>query len=309
MSKPLTIYGNPHANMSYVDSLLAALAEESMPALPGYPWRDVGFFSATDNLVADPSIGIPCPWLGAHSRTWHTSADTMDLLDPKQLAVIAQLTAAYAYVIAAAGASQAVDLAYLTAARGKAALASAGAAEIERVGKRDPDDAMLQLAYLAERQVDAVESVVALVPRSERSQVRDHVRGLQRDLRRASRMEAESLARKVGTPKHAPPTPELDPALSAVRPRRLVRGPLTLDRVPLAERGGRPDPRWSSALFSVLCWCNGRRSVAEACRLAARELRADRTLTPDELVKQIDPRAGSMLDYFEFLRKHGYVAW
>ena len=29
----------------------------------------------------------------------------------------------------------------------------------------------------------------------------------------------------------------------------------------------------------------------------------------DELVKQIDPAAGSMLDYFEFLREHGYVRW
>jgi len=309
MSKPLTIYGNPHANMSYVDSLLAAIAREAMPALPGYPWQDVGFFSATDNLIADPSVGIPCPWLGAHSRTWHTSADTPDLLDPAQLAVVARMTAAYAYLIATADAGRALDFAYLAAARGRAALSAAGVAEIEKIGSSDLDDSMLQLAYLADRQAEAVGSAVSLVDRAQRSSARAQIRALQRDLRRAGRVEGDALARKAGRPKLRPAAPDLDATLLSVHPRRLVPGPLTLDRVPLSERGGRPDPRWSSALFSVLCWCDGKRSLAEACYLAARELRGARTLAPDELAKRIDPSAGSLLEYFEFLRAHGYVAW
>jgi len=309
MAKPLTIYGEPHANMSYVDALLAELAREAMPAVPSYPWRDYGFFSATDNLIADPSIGIPCPWLGAHSRTWHTSADTMDLLDPQQLRVVAQMTAAYAYLIATADGTRALDLAHLAAARGKAALAASGTAEVAQAKNSVLDDAMLQLIYLADRQAEAVGSVVALAAPSERREVRAQVRALQREVRRAGRVEAEALARRAGKPKHAPAAVALDPALSSIRPRRLVRGPLTLDRVPLSERGGRPDPRWSFALFSVLGWCDGKRSLAEACHLAGRELRGAQTLTPDELAKQIDPNADSILDYFEFLRKHGYVAW
>jgi hypothetical protein len=309
MSKPLTIFGNPHANVSYTDSLLGALGQEAMRKLPGYPWRGVGPFGATDNLIADPSIGIPCPWLGAHSRTWHTSADTMDLLDAEQLAVIAEMTAAYAYTVANAGASEAVDFAYLAAARGKAALAAAGAAEIEKAGTDDLDDSMRQMAYLADRQAAAVGSVMKLVGRAERPAIRAQVRGLQNDLRRAGRAEADALARKVGRAKHRPGESSLDPTLSAIHPRRLVPGPLTLDRIPLAERGGRPDPRWSSALFSVLCWCDGKRSLAEACHLAARERRRERTLSPDELVKQIHPNASGMLEYFEFLRKNGYLRW
>jgi hypothetical protein len=79
--------------------------------------------------------------------------------------------------------------------------------------------------------------------------------------------------------------------------------------VPRGQREGRPDSRWSSALFSLLSWCDGDRSLAEACELAARELRRGRTLSPDELVKQIDPNAPTMLDYFEFLRRHGYLSW
>jgi hypothetical protein len=168
---------------------------------------------------------------------------------------------------------------------------------------------MLHLSYLADRQAEAVGSVVALAPPSERRAVRAQARALQRDVRRAGRAEADALARRAGKPKHAPAAVALDPELSSIRPRRLVRGPLTLDRVPLSERGGRPDPRWSFALFSVLGWCDGKRSLAEACHLAGRELRGTRTLTPDEIAKQIDPNAGSILGYFEFLRTHGYVAW
>ncbi len=306
MQKPLTIYGNPHSNMSYVDALLARLLKEAMPALPGYPWRDFGFFSATDNLIADPSIGIPCPWLGAQGRTWHTSADTIDLLDPDELAVAAQIAAAYAYLIATAGPAEVVDFAQLAAARGKTAVAEAGVAEPREA---DLDDGMLQLAYLGQRQAEAVGSTLALVPAAERAQVRAQVRALQRDVRRAGKLEAEALARRGGRPGHTPAGPRLDRALAGIRPRRLVRGPVTLDRVPREEREGRPDPRWSMALFSLLGWCNGRRSLAEACELAARELREGRTLTPDELVKQIDPNAASMMEYFEFLRKHGYVTW
>jgi hypothetical protein len=62
-------------------------------------------------------------------------------------------------------------------------------------------------------------------------------------------------------------------------------------------------------LFAVLNWCDGRRSLAEACHLAARELRTDHTSTSDELARRIDPNASSMLEYFEFLRSHGYVTW
>jgi hypothetical protein len=309
MARPLTVFGNPQAAMSYTDSLLGALGQEVMRELPGYPWRGVGPFGAADNLIADPSIGIPCPWLGAHSRTWHTSADTMDMLDASQLAAVAKMTAAYVYAIANAGAGEAVDLAYLAAARGKAALAEAGSAEAEGVGVGDIDDAMQQMGYLADRQAEAVGSVLKLVPRSERPRVRAHVRSLQRDLRRAGRAEADALARRAGQPKHRPGEAQLDAALSAIRPRRLVCGPLTLDRVPRNERGGRPDPRWSSALFSVLSWCDGERSLAEACHLAGRELRRERTVCPDELAKQIDPNADGMIEYFEFLRRHGYVAW
>jgi hypothetical protein len=154
-----------------------------------------------------------------------------------------------------------------------------------------------------------VASALKLLPAAERAQARPHLRALQRDVRTTSKAEAAGLARRAGKPGHAPPPHEPQGALAAIRPRRAVTGPVTLDRVPVEARAGRRSPRWSGDLFAVLSWCNGRRSLAEACHLAARELRRERALTPDEMVKRIDPSAPSMLDYFEFLRGHGYVTW
>jgi hypothetical protein len=305
--RPLEIHANPHSQMSYTDALAAQLTEQVMKADPLYAWRETSF-GMTDNLIADTSIGIPCPWLGGHSRTWHTSADTPELLPVAVMGLVAQITAAYAYLIATAGASEALDFAYLAAARGKKALADAA------VGAHSSapsllDDELGQLGYLADRHSDAVASVLRLLPAAQRAAARPTVRALQRQVRRAGREAGEDLARRAGRPGHEPPPTQPDPELAAIRPRRLVLGPITLDRLTAEQRASRPSPRWSAAAFALLSWCNGKRSLAEAAELAARELRRERTASATELARQIDPSAPSLLDYCEFLRQHGYLAW
>jgi len=307
--RPPEIFVNPHSQMSFVDALITQLASEVMPASPLYAWREAPFAMGTDNgLIVDRTIGIPCPWIGGRSRSWHTSADVPALVDARLQQLIATASAAYAYLIASADYGVALDLAHLASARGKAAIGSSGIAELAG-GGRDLDDSAQQLVYLAERQAEAVASVLRLLPPAERSRLRPQVRALQRDLRRAAKDEVASLARRAGRPGFMPAVFEPSGELAKIAPRRLVKGPVTFDRIPLEGRGGRPSPRWSPELFAVLNWCDGQRSLAEACHLAGRELRTDHTATPDELVRRIDPGASSMLDYFELLRAHGYVAW
>jgi hypothetical protein len=315
--RPLEIHANPHSQMSYTDALAVHLTEQVMTADPLYAWRETPF-GMTDNLIADTSIGIPCPWLGGHSRTWHTSADTPELLPVAVMGLVAQITAAYAYLVATAGASEALDFAYLAAARGKKALADAAVGAhssatsplpAEALAEAGLDDEMNQFSYLADRHADAVASVLRLLPAGERAAARPAVRALQRQVRRAGREAGEDLARRAGRPGHEPPPTQPAPELAAIRPRRLVLGPITLDRLTPAQRAGRPSPRWSAAAFALLSWCNGKRSLGEACALAARELRQERALSPEELAKRIDPNSSSMLEYFGFLKQHGYVAW
>ena len=126
--RPMDLHLNPHAQSSYTDALLVHLVDQVMAASPMYAWREAAY-AMTDNLIADTSIGIPCPWIGGHSRTWHTSADTADKLPVRELGLSAQITAAYAYLIASAGPALALDFAHLAAMRGKQVLAAAGVAE------------------------------------------------------------------------------------------------------------------------------------------------------------------------------------
>jgi hypothetical protein len=306
--RPPEIFVNPHSMMSFADALVVHLAKQVMSAAPVYAWREAPFQMGTDNNIADRTIGIPCPWIGGRSRTWHNSADVPDLVEARLQQLVATIAAAYAYVIASADGGIGLDLAHLAAARGKAAIARTGVGETERA-ERDLDDASQQIRYLAERHAEAVSSGLRLLPTGERSRLRPQVRALQRGLRRAAKDEMASLARRAGRPGFTPSAFEPTGELGTVIPRRLVKGPVTFDRVAPEARGNRPSPRWSPDLFAVLNWCDGRRSLADACHLAARELRTDHTPTPDDLARRIDPKASSMLEYLEFLRSHGYVTW
>jgi len=306
--RPTLAMLNPHFQMSYTDALVLELLRQVMPKSPLYAWGEAPF-SMTDNLIVDSTIGVACPWIGAHSRTWHTSMDTADKLPVRELGLSALVAAAYVYVIASAGPQQAVDLAHLAAARGKQVLAAAGVTELTRLGEADLDDSLLQLGYLAERQAEAVESVMRLVSGEARASTRSYLRALQREVRRAGKEEEASLARRAGKPGHTPAPQPCECVLEGIRPRRLVLGPVCFDRVPAEEQLRHGSPRWSAEALSVLGWCDGRTSLSEAARRAAREHRADRTLRADELAKRIDPAAASLRDYFEFLRKYGYVTW
>jgi len=306
--RPTMVMLNPHFQSSYTDALVLELMREVMPRSPLYAWGD-GPFAMTDNLIVDSTIGVPCPWIGAHSRTWHTSADTADKLPARELGLVALVAAAYSYLVASAGPAQALELAHLAAARGKQMIAAAGVTELSRLGPSDLDDSLLQIQYVAERQAEAVESVMRLVSGEERASTRSYLRALQREVRRVGKEEAASLARRAGKPGHVPPPRSNDCALEAVHPRRLVLGPICFDRLPAEERVRHASPRWSAQALSLLGWCNGKRSLAEAARLTAREHRAERTLRADELAARIDPAASSLREYFEFLRKWGYVTW
>jgi len=312
---------NPHSQMSYVDALLLRLAGQVMARAPEYPWKEIPF-GMTDNVIADKTIDVPCTWIGGYNRTHHNSADTMEVLDSKSQELVAQMAASYVYLIATAGIDEAPGLAEMAAARGKAALVAARKVEQGRVAEAGLDDCMLQLEYLADRHAEAVDSVVRLVPPAARGALRARLSALKQEVLQAGRAQAAELARAAGQEGHQPEPWKPTGELASIHPRRLVMGPLALERLSEEEREGRPRPRWSGSLFAVLNWCDGQRSLAEACHLAARELRGRkrphgwrerpepvRTKTPDELMEHISRRGESMLEYFKFLRRRGYVAW
>ena len=317
---PTEVHGNPHFQMSYVDPLLLLAAGQVMSSAPDRRLAQAEF-ELLDNLVVDRTIDIPCPWIGGRNGTHHTSADTPEVLDAKTLGLVARMSAAYLYMIASADSKRAAEFADLTAVHAEHALASAAAAEVERMKEAGLDDSMSYLRYLTDRHVDAVASAFKLLSPSEQSRLRPHVEARQREVRRVGEREVERLARRAGKPGHEPPVPYAQTGpLASIRPRRLGFGPVSLDRLSEEEREGHPNARWTGGLFRTLNWCDGKRTLAEAAYLAASDLRSRPrrsrwgeapagTQSPDEMMRQIDWRGASMIEYFEFLRRRGYVTW
>ena len=314
------IHPNPHFQMSYVDPLLLLAAGQVMSAAPDRKLKQ-SEFELIDNLIVDRSMDIPCPWICGRNGTHHTCADTPEGLDAKTLGLVARMSAAYLYLIASADSARASQFADLTALHAEHALAAEAESEVERMKEAGLDDSLSYLRYLTDRHVEAVASAFKLLSPAEQSRLRPHVEARQREVRRVGEREVERLARRAGKPGHEPPVPYAQTGpLASIRPRRLGFGPVSLDRLSEEEREGHPNTRWTGGLFRTLNWCDGEHTLAEAAYLAASDLRSRprrtrwgespaATQTPDELMRRIDWRGASMFEYFQFLRRRGYVTW
>ncbi len=85
---------------------------------PIYRFKREPFFSTKDTLLGDPKYGFPCPWVdncwrepGKLYHGYHSSADTLELLDARGLTACAAGVAGYSYFLANAGNDELCQLA------------------------------------------------------------------------------------------------------------------------------------------------------------------------------------------------------
>ena len=108
---PITLSAIPDSTPSLVwDAALFVMDEimKSAPSLssdvnvPIFNFALGGFEAGSDNyILSDPTIGIPTPMLGQWpDKTYHTSADTLEVIDPFILAQSAAFAASFAYTLA-----------------------------------------------------------------------------------------------------------------------------------------------------------------------------------------------------------------
>lgn len=76
-SKKMDIIQNPNTNPSYVNVLI----EEFVNASGKADQFEYQPFLLDDNMVTDPQINIPCFLIGVCSFNWHTSNDTLEIID------------------------------------------------------------------------------------------------------------------------------------------------------------------------------------------------------------------------------------
>jgi len=84
---------------------------------PGYQLHLEPFVSTLDTLIGDPKYGFPAPWLTTHHQAknvgfdaYHSSADTINLIDPKGLATCVTAIAGYLCYLADAGSQEVIEL-------------------------------------------------------------------------------------------------------------------------------------------------------------------------------------------------------
>ena len=111
----------PDAMSSFVPVLLERLRAElfydtaTHTGLGNYPlfrYTTTGFSGGSDHYIfSDPTVGVPMAmFIQVPDKFYHTSADTLDRVDPAMLARVGALTSAYAFFLANAGKDEAAWL-------------------------------------------------------------------------------------------------------------------------------------------------------------------------------------------------------
>lgn len=317
----------PDAMSSFAPDLLERLREElfddapSHTGLDGYPLfrhATTGFSGGSDHYVfSDPTVGVPMPMLIQWpDKFYHTSADTLDKVDPTMLARAGTLATAYAFFVANAGQAEATWLAHEIQARFQVRLAQCVQAYITGMWDSQVPTAskealeMLErwIAYTLERHKESLTTLIRLwggidpltkvlgeeaahlaqiaLDRG-RQAAGDRIRALSADGLSEPPEEADEWERKAAT----------------MIPRRLYRGPVALRTVmrklSLEERaawrklsesrqaGGRTLPTLAEY------WADGRRSALEIIDLVEMES----GVRDPELI----------VTYFTFLHKLGWI--
>jgi aminopeptidase YwaD len=262
------------------------------------------FSGGSDHYIcADPTVGIPCPMvIQWPDRFYHTSADSMDKVDPAMLKRVSLMTGSYAYFLAGAGAPEARWLAAEMAALFPAQLHAAVA------GAPDPEAVA---GFRVDRKLADLDSLKRLACSSdaEAAELERALEFCRRQVQLAAELELQRAA-LVGTATVEPEEAEgalaegwTGPAdLRELRPERVHPGPISLKHL-LTGLGEPAEESWRAfskahppvvRMADYLCyWADGRRTMAEICRLT----RLETGLRDD---------AGA-LGYFQLLARLGLV--
>jgi len=298
----------PDALPSFAPDLLACLRKMLLPEIKtyskpgGYPlFRHavIPFSGGSDHYIfSDPSVGVPMPMLIQWpDKFYHTTADTLDKVDPAMLGKTCVLTATYAYWLAQARELEARWLASQMSARFRQQVI--GMAQ-EAVTDADEDDGADQetlrrwLEYQVERHREALASLTRLAPID--------VSDWQANDRAFAKAE---ITRVAGMLPQRPDIVRVSEEATQLIPHRLFRGPLQvagyvsrrLDETGRDEwwefdqRIGKETSRTVPVLAQY--WADGQHTVAEIGQLIMLETGLEATPL--------------LVEYFRFMERLGLM--
>jgi len=255
-------------------------------------------FWMNDNFISDPSVGVPSvAFIAWPDRYYHTSEDTIDRVDPQSLARVAALVGTWAYVLAAAGETEALQIAEMVAERSDRSIAraiekrlDAMRADLEKPAEAADDqpdaarkladaaaDLRERVAYLRRRELGALDSVADLLTDAQRTRNAAALADLRGDIEttverwqtRCARRLA-LLARELGLPVPEPPADQpltaAERKAAAIVPYRKLRGMVQTGELPKKAREAINKASKGGVPRLMLFWVDGERSLLDICR-------------------------------------------
>ena len=265
----LSWHATAPGSAAFVDAIGFELLRATLAARPVYRLVKKPFLSTEDTLLGDPRYGFPCPWITNHPcRGYHSSADTLDLVDPQGMAACTAAMAAYLYFLADASTEEAEQI-----------VRSQTRTTVERM--RTNAVANLSVANVALRE-----------------QHQASIDGLRRYATRGDHATiAHEFATQIATvAAEFASVPRLDQQVDASDVRRRLIAVRKKPLAPTPENVGPVRKRLLDAAFPkwAAYWADGKRSLAEIAALTALNDDRQRTL-------------GEFADHFEALAALGYV--
>jgi aminopeptidase YwaD len=277
----LTIEQAPGVLANYADDLVLRLVEETSSGPANYAGLEgqtsskhavTPFSGGSDHcLLVDPSVGVPCPMLNQWpDKFYHTSADTLDKVDPAMLGRVGSIAATYAFFLAEAGPREATWLAEEILSRFKTnllkvlrdALTHRGETQSRRTTGQPVSR---RVDFLVQRSEQALASLRRLAEID--------VSPWQKEARGFATDELARVNKFISEPEREPPEDRWESEASSMVVRRLCPGPIDpknfINKMSDEEhetwwRVYKEDPDGTYAYPAMLLyWADGSRNVQE----------------------------------------------
>ena len=302
----LAIARPPEASASFTPDLLEWLQETVLNDFQPFDgighyslqrYTTVGFTGGSDHYIfSDPTVGVPMPMLNQWpDKFYHSSADTLDKVDPDSLARAGTIAAAYAYFIASVDADKVTWLAHEMLVRFRKRISNLVQNYVTTVAigtgndisKADQATLEQRTAFWLDRHRVALQSLIRLGGSSRSLSdmlYYDAARFVNRELERARRIAGQvstNVTTEQNTESDSGPD-EWETKAAGMVPSRKYRGPASLisgglAKLPLEERSAwfnltsaRQAGRFTIPALAEY-WADGRRTALEIVDLVEME--------------------------------------
>ena len=316
----LTVVYPPHASQSFVGDLTSAILDEVAKEVNSFSgdgkyglfrYASTTFTGGSDHyILTDPTVNIPTPMLIQWpDKFYHTSADTIDKVDPRSLYRVGCLSASYAWVMANLDCSTQGWVLSLSRENylqeiGTVLTDAAAAHALLPADQKDMATALVwekiqHLSTVRAGQMKSYERFVAATEQAAFAETLQRQIALLDSLTQA--LWQEHLAHLgIQNPTCAPKAEVSQPEYARV-PQRLFRGPWSnrgwIEQLPASEQDAAYAAMRRAGIDNNLLvyWIDGKRNLAELNHLL--ELESGRG------------DIAYICEYLELLAKLGLIAW